>query len=103
MTDLVGTFTQTVIGTTTQVTFQVAMVSTGMTVNVVEGGGSSTAEFVKTVASTFWFVTHNRGYRPIVQVLNEAGEEVFCDVLHISVNAFSVSFNVAMKGSALYT
>lgn len=98
----IGVIIQNVVGSLVQHEIKIGMASTGITINNITGG-NATEEFLKTSASNIWHVMHNRGYKPVVNVLNEAGEEVVADYFHNSVNDFYVLFNSPQKGSVLYT
>jgi len=52
-------------------------------------------------AATTWVVNHNRGYRPLVAVLNPAGAEITAEVTHVSDNQLTVSFSTARTGQVL--
>ncbi len=47
-------------------------------------------------------VSHNRGYRPIVSVTDFNGDAISGSVQHLSLNTFSVSFNVPQSGRITY-
>jgi hypothetical protein len=51
--------------------------------------------------SDTWTVTHNLGYRPNVTAFNSADGEVEGDVVHNSVNDFTITFTSAFSGYAV--
>lgn len=68
--------------------------------------GPSGAGYVHTQASALavWTVPHNLGYRPSVSVTTTGGVEVEGgEVLHLSTNTLTITFDVAFAGSARLT
>lgn len=52
-------------------------------------------------AATVWTVPHNLGFRPVVSVLTVGGVEILGgEVLHLSLNTLTITFDVAFAGSA---
>lgn len=58
-------------------------------------------EHVQASASAIWTVNHNRGARPLVQVLTPGGAEVEAEILHVSDNQFQVKFSQPFAGTAI--
>lgn len=50
-------------------------------------------------ASAEWIVNHNFGERPIVEVVDDGGNVVIADVIHISVNQLRVYFSQPQTGA----
>lgn len=66
-------------------------------------GTSGEVEEVKfTTPSALWYVIHNKGRKPIVMVLDEAGTQVSAGVEHTTDNEFYVRFSSPQKGSVSY-
>lgn len=98
-----GVLTQEILGVIEQPSLTVGVISQGLTIVKNEYNGSSppvTVDF--TVASAEWQVLHNRGQKPVVDVLDEFGEKIATVVRHLSVNEFRVYFSSPTKGSAIY-
>lgn len=51
---------------------------------------------------TEYTVDHNLNKYPIIQVLNEANDEVEVMILHTNKNSFTVSWNGNMTGTIIY-
>ena len=51
---------------------------------------------------TEYTVDHNLNKYPIIQVLNEANDEVEVSILHTNKNSFTVSWNGNMTGTIIY-
>lgn len=51
---------------------------------------------------TEYTVDHNLNKYPIIQVLNEANDEVEVRILHTNKNSFTVSWNGNMTGTIIY-
>lgn len=47
-------------------------------------------------------VTHNLGYYPVVQVIDDSAVQLDAEVTQTSVNAFTVTFAVAQSGTIIY-
>lgn len=54
----------------------------------------------QSVSSTTWTIAHNLGFKPSVELLNTASQEIDGDVVHISNNVTVISFNVPVAGLA---
>lgn len=52
-------------------------------------------------ASTTWTITHNKGYKPLVDIFTLGGMELIGDVVHLSDNVIQVYFNSPMAGFAI--
>ena len=68
--------------------------------------GVTTASYIHTQASVsyIWTVAHNLGFRPNVSVTTTGGVEVEGgEVLHISSNVLTITFDVAFTGAARCT
>lgn len=51
---------------------------------------------------TEYTVDHNLNKYPIIQVLNEANDEVEVRILHTNKNSFTASWNGNMTGTIIY-
>jgi hypothetical protein len=47
-------------------------------------------------------VNHNRGYRPVVALTDQSGNEIDASIEHTSLNSFTVAFNVPRSGQITY-
>ena len=65
------------------------------------GGGSSETTTVKFRDQNSVTVTHNLGYKPLVQINSADGLED-ASVIHDSNNQFTVSFDSPQSGEILY-
>jgi hypothetical protein len=65
-------------------------------------GGGSGHTFVQSPASALWTVNHNLGYNPIVEVSDSGGTVVWANIVHTSVNQFTVTFDTPTAGSLRY-
>jgi Major tropism determinant N-terminal domain len=63
-------------------------------------GGATGFDYVQAVPATVWTINHNLGYRPTVGVFSPGGVEVEADVLHVSLNQTTITFNAAYSGFA---
>ena len=98
-----GILTQEIIGVIDQPSLTVGVLSQGLTIVNNEYTGSSPPIQVNfTSASAYWQVLHNRGYIPLVQVLDEFGERIEPTVTHNSLNEFVINFASPYKGSVIY-
>lgn len=50
------------------------------------------------VPDEIWYVTHNLGKNPTIQVVNSAGDVIYPDIKHTSVNTCELYFKSAMSG-----
>lgn len=64
--------------------------------------GSIDTVNVALTADTSKVVTHNYGYYPIVQIIDGSGNMLDGEVQHSSMNAFTVTFAVAVTGTIIY-
>lgn len=64
--------------------------------------GESGAVFVYTqaVAATVWTIAHNLGVRPTVVCTTVGGLVLLGDVLHLSANTCTITFNTSIAGFA---
>ena len=53
------------------------------------------------VAAATWTINHNLGLRPSVGVFTAGGQEVWAEVLHVSVNQVLISFDAPFAGFAI--
>jgi len=62
--------------------------------------GDAASQFIHTqdVASDTWTVNHNKGYRPTTHVYSPGWVEIDAQVIHVSDNQLTVSFNAASTG-----
>lgn len=67
--------------------------------------GQSGAGYVHTqlIAATVWIIPHNLGFRPDAVALNEGGQVVTGEILHLTINTLSISFLLPVAGSARLT
>lgn len=56
--------------------------------------------YSQSVAAQTWTINHNLGYRPSVEIIDEAGREIEGDVFHATINQVVIVFTVAVAGSA---
>jgi hypothetical protein len=61
---------------------------------------SGTYSFVQTLPSTTWSISHNLGKYPSTTILDSSGSLVFGDVAYIDTNTLSLSFSIAISGTA---
>jgi hypothetical protein len=52
-------------------------------------------------SSTTWTITHNLRFLPNVTVFDSAGNTVEGNVVHISINALTIEFSIAISGYAV--
>ena len=45
-------------------------------------------------------ITHNKGFKPFVYVITDAGEVGFCQITHTSDNQLTLSFQNSLTGVA---
>jgi hypothetical protein len=45
-------------------------------------------------------ITHNKGFKPFVYVITDAGEVGFCQITHTSDNQLTLSFQNSLSGVA---
>jgi|TARA_B100001250_G_C19399324_1_gene614045 hypothetical protein len=45
-------------------------------------------------------ITHNKGFKPFVYVITDAGEVGFCQITHNSDNQLTLSFQNSLSGVA---
>jgi hypothetical protein len=45
-------------------------------------------------------ITHNKGFKPFVYVITDAGEVGFCQITHDSDNQLTLSFQNSLSGVA---
>lgn len=50
--------------------------------------------------SSQWTINHNLGFKPTVELLNSASQEMDADVIHASNNQVLVIFNLPVSGLA---
>lgn len=65
------------------------------------GNGEVAYTHTQASASALWTVNHNLGYRPSVNVLSVGGRLMVADVLHVSSNQVTVSFDQPTAGLAV--
>ena len=76
-------------------------------VEVTEAGpagppGAAATTFTQTTPATVWTVSHNLGHYPIVRLKTLGTQEIEGEITHLSVNQFTVTFNTAQAGQAIY-
>jgi hypothetical protein len=65
------------------------------------GSAGTSYDHLQSSASAVWTVPHNLGYLPTVSVRTIGGLEVEGgEVLHLSVNTLTITFDVAFTGTA---
>jgi len=47
-------------------------------------------------------ITHNRGYYPIVQILDSGGNVLDAQITHTNTNQFTVSFTEVQSGTIIF-
>jgi len=52
------------------------------------------------IAAATWTINHNLGERPLVQVFDEAGEEIGGSITHPTVNQTVIEFQTNVSGTA---
>lgn len=66
-----------------------------------DGVGASPAfTFTQAVAAMIWTIDHNLGYRPIIAVTDDAGDEIEATVNHPTTARTTVVFSEAVSGIA---
>ena len=65
-------------------------------------GPATAAVETSVTATTSQVVSHNLGYRPIVQVVDSAGFVLDAQIQHLNTNQFQVTFNATQSGSIIY-
>ncbi len=63
------------------------------------GGGTTFPQS----SSTLWTINHNFGYRPAVELIDSAGNEIDAEIRHLSANTVQVTFLVPTAGIARLT
>lgn len=65
-------------------------------------GGQAGASYVHVqfTPSTVWTMAHNLGFKPSIQLLNSGSQEIVGDVLHLSANVATATFNQPISGFA---
>lgn len=56
--------------------------------------------YTQSVPAAVWTIAHNLGFRPSVELINAAGQEIDGDVTHTSQNVCVASFNQPVAGFA---
>lgn len=92
------------VGTVTTGTAAVTITGTApsQTLNFVLPAGSAYTHNQSASAST-WTVTHNLGFFPSVNVVDNGGNMVIGDVLYITENQVSISFSASFGGKAYFS
>lgn len=65
--------------------------------------GSASARYSHTQASAsaVWTIPHNLGFRPVVAIFTVGGVEILAgEVIHLTLNTLTITFDVAFAGSA---
>lgn len=52
------------------------------------------------VASDFWTIDHNLGYRPAVTSYDTADDQIIGNVDHVTANSLTIEFTTAVSGVA---
>ena len=86
--------------TTTEVLVEAVSVGTQGPAGAAGADGGSYYHTQAGVSAT-WTVVHNLGYRPNVTTFNSADTEVEGDIIHLSVNSFTITFTSAFSGYAV--
>ena len=92
------------VGTVTVGTAAVTITGTApsQTLNFVLPPGASYIHNQSTSAST-WTISHNLGFFPSVNVVDNGGNMVIGDVLYITENQVSISFSASFGGKAYFS
>jgi hypothetical protein len=53
--------------------------------------------------SATWIIQHGLGFRPNVNVVNAAGEVLYCQVTHADKNTAVLSFSQPFAGTATFS
>lgn len=64
-------------------------------------GSGPPFEHQQMIAAVEWIVNHNKGFRPLVEVLSPGGIAVAAEVRHISDNQVRIYFNQPQTGQVL--
>lgn len=94
-------------------TFVPATLTEGSNITITNGNGSITIAanpsparptYYNFSSTTLVTVTHNLGYKPIVQVMDDTGEMITdgVDIDHVSDNQFTIASDLAISGTAMY-
>ena len=68
------------------------------------GNGGGVVHYNQAFAGTSTVtVSHGLGYPPDVNIQNTTGNKIVGLIVHTTVNAFTVSFNVPLAGTVYYT
>lgn len=67
--------------------------------------GSSSSTYIHTQgsAATVWTIAHNLGFKPTVTAMTAGGMEMAGEVQHLSVNTLTITFTLAVSGTARLT
>jgi len=76
-------------------------------VEVLEAGapgppGGTSFVFTQATPQLVWSVSHNLGRYPIIRLKTLGTAEIEGQITHLSVNQFTVTFNTAQAGQAIY-
>lgn len=76
-------------------------------VEVLEAGapgppGGTSFVFTQSTPLTVWTVNHNLGRFPLIRLKTLGTAEIEGQIAHVSANQFTVTFNTAQAGQALY-
>jgi hypothetical protein len=66
-------------------------------------GGAGGFTHYQPLAATEWIVNHNLGFRPSVEIMDSASQEIEGDVSHPSVNQTIITLNPATAGLARFS
>lgn len=62
--------------------------------------GNTFYRFTQVTPSADWYIVHNLGYRPNVEVVDTAGTEIIGSLDHLDTNTLRITFSVTVSGVA---
>ncbi len=65
-----------------------------------QGPAAGSYTHVQSSAASVWTIAHNLGFRPSVELLNSASQEIDADIVHLSNNVCIATFNLPITGVA---
>ena len=67
--------------------------------------GAAGASYIHTQGSagTVWTIAHNLGFKPTVTAMTAGGMEMAGEVQHLSINTLTITFTLAVSGTARLT
>lgn len=65
-----------------------------------KGGGDLSYVHNQTTAASVWNVTHSLIKKPAITIIDDDGFEIEADIEHLSDNSVTITFSVAITGTA---